>query len=99
MNMSATKQDRMQLDNLKWETSTEYNYGVDVSTFGGRLRFTFDYYRKYIEDLLQKEYKLPSSSSFWTVKYSNSGKMENKGGNSGRHYSLENKKIGPSVVM
>ena len=38
MNMSATKQDRMQLDNLKWETSTEYNYGVDVSTFGGRLR-------------------------------------------------------------
>ena len=34
MNMSATKQDRMQLDNLKWETSTEYNYGVDVSTFG-----------------------------------------------------------------
>ena len=58
MNMSATKQDRMQLDNLKWETSTEYNYGVDVSTFGGRLRFTFDYYRKYIEDLLQKEYKL-----------------------------------------
>lgn len=79
MNMSATKQDRMQLDNLKWETSTEYNYGADVSTFGGRLRFTFDYYRKYIKDLLQREYKLPSSSSFGTVKYSNSGKMENKG--------------------
>ncbi len=31
MNMSATKQARMQLDNLKWETSTEYNYGLDAS--------------------------------------------------------------------
>ncbi len=54
MNMSATKQARMQLDNLKWETSTEYNYGLDASVLKGRLRFTFDYYYKTVEDLLQR---------------------------------------------
>ena len=51
MNMSATKQARMQLDNLKWETSTEYNYGLDASVLKGRLRFTFDYYYKTVKDL------------------------------------------------
>lgn len=79
MNMSATKQARMQLDNLKWETSTEYNYGLDASVLKGRLRFTFDYYYKTVKDLLQKNYKLPSTTSFGSISYFNSGKMENKG--------------------
>lgn len=79
MNMSATRQERMQLDNLKWETSTEYNYGLDVSLFKGRWRLTFDYYYKTIEDLLQKNYKLPSTTSFGQINYFNSGKMQNKG--------------------
>lgn len=79
MNMSGTKPERMQLDDLHWETSTEYNYGADIMLFGGRLKFTFDYYRKYIKDLLQKDYKLPSSTGFGSMRYYNSGKMENKG--------------------
>lgn len=79
MNMSGTKPERMQLDDLHWETSTEYNYGADVMLFGGRLKFTFDYYQKYIKDLLQKDYKLPSSTGFGSMRYYNSGKMENKG--------------------
>lgn len=79
MSMSSTKPSRMQLDNLKWETSTEYNYGADVSLFRGRLRFTFEYYQKYISDLLQKNYGLPSTTGFSTMNYFNSGKMQNKG--------------------
>lgn len=79
MNMSGTKPERMQLDDLHWETSTEYNYGADVMLFGGRLKFTFDYYQKYIKDLLQKDYRLPSSTGFGSMRYYNSGKMENKG--------------------
>ena len=57
----------MQLDNLKWETSTEYNYGMDASVLKGRLRFTFDYYYKTVKDLLQKNYKLPSTTSFGSI--------------------------------
>ena len=71
MNMSATKQARMQLGNLKWETSTEYNYGLDASVLKGRLRFTFDYYYKTVKDLLQKNYKLPSTTSFGSISYFN----------------------------
>lgn len=79
MSISATKPSRMQLDNLKWETSTEYNYGADVSLFGSRLKFTFEYYQKYISDLLQRTYRLPSTTGFSSISYFNSGKMQNKG--------------------
>ena len=79
MNMSATKQARMQLDNLKWETSEEFNFGLDLSFFKGRLRLTGDVYKKYKKDLLQKEYEVPTTSTFSTIKYYNSGEMESKG--------------------
>lgn len=79
MNMAGTKPERMQLDDLHWETSTEYNYGADVMLFGGRLRFTFDYYQRYVKDLLQSNYGLPSSTGFGSMRYYNSGKMQNKG--------------------
>lgn len=79
MNMAGTKPERMQLDDLHWETSTEYNYGADVMLFGGRLKFTFDYYQRYVKDLLQSNYGLPSSTGFGSMRYYNSGKMQNKG--------------------
>ena len=99
MNMSATKQARMQLDNLKWETSTEYNYGLDASVLKGRLRFTFDYYYKTVKDLLQKNYKLPSTTSFGSISYFNSGKMENKGWEFRTDVVIFENKTGVSTVM
>lgn len=89
MNMSGTKPERMQLDDLHWETSTEYNYGADIMLFGGRLKFTFDYYRKYIKDLLQKDYKLPSSTGFGSMRYYNSGKWKIRVGSYVRMQFLE----------
>ena len=79
MNMSATKPSRMQLDNLKWETSTEYNYGADITFLKGRFKLTFDYYQKYVNDLLQRTYSLPTTTGFSSINYFNSGKMENRG--------------------
>lgn len=38
--------------NLKWETTTQFNIGVDVSLFSDRVNFTFDYYDKLTEDML-----------------------------------------------
>lgn len=99
MNMSGTKPERMQLDDLHWETSTEYNYGADVMLFGGRLKFTFDYYQKYIKDLLQKDYKLPSSTGFGSMRYYNSGKWKIKVGNFVRMQSFGRIKTGRSAAM
>lgn len=38
--------------NLKWETSTEFNVGLDFGVFKNRISGTFEYYRKVTSDLL-----------------------------------------------
>jgi len=37
---------------LKWETSTQTNFGVDAEAFNGKLSFTADYYIKKTSDML-----------------------------------------------
>ena len=78
MNMAAITPDRMQLDNLKWETTRELDFGIDLRLFN-KLSFTFDYYDKQTSDMLLKDTKLPASTGYNSVKYINSGKMTNKG--------------------
>ncbi len=78
MNMAAIVPDRMQLDNLKWETTREYDFGIDLRLFD-KLNFTFDYYDKETSDMLLKDTKLPVTTGYGSVKYINSGKMSNKG--------------------
>ena len=78
MDMAAITPDRMQLDNLKWETTREMDFGLDLRLFD-RLSITFDYYDKKTEDMLLKDTKLPASTGYDKVKYINSGKMSNKG--------------------
>ncbi|MDD4990853.1 MAG: SusC/RagA family TonB-linked outer membrane protein [Paludibacter sp.] len=73
----------MQLNNLKWESSTEYDFGVDISLLKNKLTMTFDYYYKYTKDLLQKGMSIPSSTGYdsngSTIAYFNSGEMSNTG--------------------
>ena len=38
--------------NLKWETTTEYNLGLDLGLFDNRLSASFEYFNKEISDLL-----------------------------------------------
>ena len=78
MDMAAITPDRMQLDNLKWETTREMDLGIDLRLFN-KLSFTFDYYDKQTSDMLLKDTKLPASTGYNSVKYINSGKMSNKG--------------------
>ena len=78
MDMAAITPDRMQLDNLKWETTREFDLGIDLRLFN-RLNVTFDYYDKQTSDMLLKDTKLPASTGYDKVKYINSGKMSNKG--------------------
>lgn len=79
MNMPAIEPSRMQLNKLKWETSTEYNIGADLGFFGGRLKFTADLYKKYKSDLLQKNVSIPTTTGYSSVKYLNDGKLTNQG--------------------
>lgn len=62
---------------LKWETTTQSNIGLDFGMFKGRLIATFDIYKKVTTDLLMLR-ELPTSSGFSTIT-DNVGSMENKG--------------------
>ncbi|MCD7710617.1 MAG: SusC/RagA family TonB-linked outer membrane protein [Porphyromonadaceae bacterium] len=71
----------MQLNNLKWETSTEYDLGADLGFMDNKLTTTFDYYHKITKDLLQKSVKIPGSVGYSSNKmaYYNSGTLSNIG--------------------
>lgn len=62
---------------LKWETSEQYNVGVDLGFFDQRLTFTMDAYIKSTKDLLQ-QIALPTASGYANM-WINNGKIENKG--------------------
>ena len=87
----------MQLDKLKWESSTEYDVGVDLSFLDNKLSMTFDYYYKYTTDLLQSGIRIPSSTGYdnngSTIAYFNSGEVSNLGWEYRFDYTiLDNKK-------
>ncbi|MDO5980260.1 SusC/RagA family TonB-linked outer membrane protein [Flavivirga spongiicola] len=63
--------------NLKWETTDQFDIGVDFGILKNRVRFTFDYYYKKTTDLLARV-DLPSSVGFNSITQ-NIGEMENKG--------------------
>lgn len=64
-------------ENLKWETTTQYNLGLDLSLFNSRLDFVFDAYIKRTKDLLYNV-PMPNTTGFSAVQR-NIGSMENKG--------------------
>lgn len=62
---------------LKWETSEQYNVGVDLGLWEQRLTFTADFFLKNTKDLLQ-QIAIPHSSGFGSM-WINNGRVENKG--------------------
>lgn len=62
---------------LKWETTEQYNAGIDFGMWQGRLSFTLDAYYKNTFDLLQQK-EIPPSSGF-TRMYVNEGTIVNRG--------------------
>jgi TonB-linked SusC/RagA family outer membrane protein len=61
---------------LSWETSSQYNAGVDISLWG-RIDFTADVFYKEVKDLLQNR-EIGPSNGFTNV-FLNQGTLENKG--------------------
>jgi TonB-dependent starch-binding outer membrane protein SusC len=62
---------------LRWEKTSQLNFGVDVSFFENRLRFTSDYYYKKTTDLIY-DVGVPFVSGFGTS-LQNIGSVENQG--------------------
>ncbi|HZV70369.1 MAG TPA: TonB-dependent receptor [Saprospiraceae bacterium] len=62
---------------LKWETTTQLDVGIDLGLFEDRLVITADYYNKQTKDLLLSR-PLPTSSGFSAIT-ENVGQVENQG--------------------
>lgn len=62
---------------LKWETTEQYDFGVDLGFLNGRINLTMDYYVKTTKDLLLSA-DISASSGFSSATL-NIGKLRNKG--------------------
>lgn len=69
----------IQLDNLKWESITQTDFGLELNLFKDRFFIEGDIYNKVTADLLFPNYSIPNSSGFNSLAYLNGGKLENKG--------------------
>lgn len=64
-------------DRLKWETTEQWNVGIDLGFFEDRLKVTADWYDKVTHDLLL--YALLPASSGYEQGMLNIGKIRNRG--------------------
>lgn len=62
---------------LKWERTTQYNFGVDYSLLNNRISGSIEYYRSSTKDLLLNRSIV--SVSGYTSTYYNVGETQNKG--------------------
>lgn len=62
---------------VKWETTDQFNAGLDLGFLKDRITFTMEVYNKTTKDLLLKA-NLPTSTGY-SIAYKNIGNVENKG--------------------
>ena len=64
--------------NLKWETTSEVNIGLDWAVLNSRLSGAIDIYNKQTKDLLY-DYSVPVPPNMYNYTRANVGEMSNKG--------------------
>lgn len=75
--------ERLANPELKWETTAQYNLGLDVSLWTGRVNLTVDAYQKFTRDLLLQvsipNYLGGGQAAGIDAPYANVGSLENRG--------------------
>lgn len=66
-------------DALSWETSNKTDFGVDMGLFNDKVRFTFDYFKNDIDNLVFSEPVPPSLGVPFNTISKNIGKSLNEG--------------------
>lgn len=69
---------RNQNDNLKWETTTMLNLGLDFSFLNGRINGVIEYYNKDTKDMIW-DYSVPTTHYIFDKMTANVGRMRNRG--------------------
>lgn len=63
---------------IKWETTTTWNVGIDYGFLDNRIYGSIDYYKRFTKDLLNT-INVSSGTNYSSVLTTNIGKMENEG--------------------
>lgn len=79
MNIQTIIPTQVELQKLKWETSTQFNVGLDLSMFNNRWTIQAEYFDKITEDAMWKNYKIPTSAGYTVLKRYNDGRIQNNG--------------------
>ena len=69
----------LQLKNLRWETTSSFNYGCDLGLFGDKIQADMNLYFKRTNDMLFENVAIANSSGFGGLSYQNAGSMDNNG--------------------
>ena len=77
--MPSISPNNVKLTDLKWETKTSYNLGIDLWLWNERLKFALEAYSATTKDILSAGYRIPSNAGYMTVPYRNSGKVRDTG--------------------
>lgn len=64
--------------NIKWETTTQIDYGIELGLFKDRLSFVVDYYKKNTKDVLVRV-PIPQAGGSQSPPFVNAGEVENSG--------------------
>src|SRR5690606_6315233 len=64
--------------NLKWETTSMINLGLDVAVLGNRLTGSLEVYKKKTSDLIY-DYQVSQSKYIYPILTANVGEIENRG--------------------
>ena len=79
MDLNAAQPVSIRLNDLKWETTSSFNYGCDLGFLDDTYVFDLNYYYKRTKDMLFKTTPLPSTSGYGSLPYFNGGTMDNTG--------------------
>lgn len=77
--MPATAPAGLRLNNLKWETTSSFNYGVDLGFLDDRYVFDINFYNKRTKDLLFPDVSISDVSGYPKIPWFNGGTMDNDG--------------------
>ncbi len=66
-------------ENLKWETTTTWNAGLDFGFVNNRINGAIDFYYRKTTDLINAEAKVPAGANFAEYVVANIGSLSNTG--------------------
>ncbi len=79
IDMNAMSPTNLRLNDLRWETVSTYDVGMDLGFLNDRLRLTLEWYRSTTKDMLMSNVRIPSNTGYLTLATDNVGSMRNTG--------------------